>query len=152
MKTPSPRLRYRASAKERSSGCRRPAAYDRCICDGAKGSAGLARSGLKTIRRMVFCSPLIPCCLGQENLVLRQIRHGASEPLFLCVKFLRSFELIPADAAILLAPAARGRNRHAGLPHRICDRNALPLQHFNLPKLQHDVFGYISLRGDLCSL
>ena len=69
----------------------------------------------------------------------------------LSLHLLPPLELAPVHAAILLAPAELRRLRHADLAHRIGDRRPLPLQHFDLPKLQHNLFRFVSLPRHLWS-
>jgi hypothetical protein len=92
-----------------------------------------------------------PGGLRQDHLVERQIRHRTPQALVLRLKLLEPLELIPVHAATLLAPAVIRRLRHADLTHRIGDRHPLSLQHFDLPKLQHDIFGFVSFSCHLWS-
>ena len=93
-----------------------------------------------------------PGSLGQDHVVQRQIRHGTPELLVLVLKLLQPFELIPTDAAIFLAPSIIGLLRYADLPNILSERVVLSLQHFNLPQLQHDFFGFVLLSSHLLVL
>lgn len=86
-----------------------------------------------------------PSGLGQDHLVQRQIRNGTPQPTIFGLQLLKPFELISAYAPIFLPTPIIGLLRHANLPNGIRNRLALTLQHFNLPQLQHDVFGFVSL-------
>ena len=50
-------------------------------------------------------------------------------------------ELLPTHASVFLVPSVTGLRRHADLPHRLRYGLALPLQNFNPPQFQHDLFG-----------
>ena len=108
-----------------------PAAHDRCTGGGGRGLE------------------VSPGGLGQDHLVQRQIRYGMPEPGVLGLQLLQPFELIMAYATKFVAPSRIGLLRHNDLSDRVCDRLALTLQHFNLPQLQNDLFGFVSLSSHL---
>jgi hypothetical protein len=59
---------------------------------------------------------------------------------------------MPTNAAILFAPTLIGLHRNANLSNGLLNRLALTLQHLNLPKLQHYLFGFVSLSSHLLVL
>jgi len=93
-----------------------------------------------------------PGGLGQDHLVQRQITHGTSQTGILILQLLQPLQLISAHATILITSSVTGLLRYADLSDRVCDLAALSLQHFNLPQLQHDLFGFVSLSSHLLVL
>ena len=94
------------------------------------------REGLETVS---------PRRLSQDELVERQIRDRPPEPLVLFLELLQPLQLRPAHAAILPPPPVVALLRDPDLTHSIGDRHALPVQHLDLPQLQHDVLGLLAL-------
>jgi len=74
---------------------------------------------------MVCFAPFIPCSLGQDHLLQRQIRHGSSEPGILSLQLFQPFGLMKVHAAILLAPTIVGMNRETDLSYSLLNRFAL---------------------------
>ncbi len=112
------------------------------ICQGSAADVECTDGGGK-------CSEASPGSLSQDQFGQFQIRHRAPQPLALRLKLLQPFQLIAVHPFILIAPSMIGLHRHADLSNRLLNRLALPLPHFNLPLLQHNVLGLLSLSSHL---
>ena len=103
-----------------------PAARGRCTFGDAKGLEAFL------------------CCLGQDQLVQREIGDRAPKPLVLLLQLFQTSALRLLHPTIERPPSAVRLLRHADLAHRLGNRRASSLQNFNLPKLRHYLFGLLS--------
>ena len=105
---------------------RAPAAQGRRNCDDAKDSE------------------VSLCRLVQNVLVQRYFGYPTTKPLVLFFKLFQARELLPRHSAKKLALPTKCPLRQAVLADRFGNRRALFMQHFNLPRLRHNLFGLIS--------
>ena len=90
-------------------------------------------------------SVVSPCSFRKDELVQRQVRHGATQPIILLLKPFELLQLVGTHTAILLSPAIKCLLSYLHLPDRINARHPLPAQHLNLPQLRDNLFRLVSL-------
>jgi hypothetical protein len=71
---------------------------------------------------------------------------------FFGLQLFQALELIAGHTAMFFTTSIMALNRCTDLPHSFRRRPSLPLQHFNLSQLQHNVLGLLSLASHLVVL
>ena len=80
------------------------------------------------------------------RLCQNKLAHGeiGPQPLVFLLQLFQTGKLRPLHPAIRFPPPIERLLRYTDLAHRLCNRRALPLHNFNLPKLRYDLFGLLT--------